>query len=73
MCSGDEQASATFSWIFFQCGVEQEHTLLETGINRPLGWPVGGFAGSQVLISTFYRLTFGIKYIINPTDLNCVV
>ena len=28
-------------------GIEQEYTLLQTNVNWPLGWPVGGYPGPQ--------------------------
>jgi hypothetical protein len=30
-------------------GIEQEYTLLQTSVKWPLGWPVGGYPGPQVM------------------------
>lgn len=40
-------------------GIEQEYTLLQTNVNWPLGWPVGGYPGPQVIIFTIiFRVVF---------------
>lgn len=30
-------------------GIEQEYTLLQKNVKWPLGWPVGGYPGPQVI------------------------
>jgi hypothetical protein len=30
-------------------GIEQEYTLLQKDVKWPLGWPVGGYPGPQVM------------------------
>jgi hypothetical protein len=39
-------------------GIEQEYTLLQKHINWPLGWPLGGYPGPQVILNFLY--TFSI-------------
>lgn len=36
--------------ILLRYGIEQEYTLLQTDVKWPLGWPVGGYPGPQVVI-----------------------
>lgn len=38
-----------FSTICIRYGLEQEYTLLQKSVNWPLGWPLGGFPGPQVI------------------------
>ena len=33
----------------FRFGIEQEYTLLQSNVNWPLGWPIGGYPGPQVI------------------------
>lgn len=39
--------------IFCRYGIEQEYTLLQTDVKWPLGWPVGGYPGPQVINEHF--------------------
>ncbi|PPD88343.1 hypothetical protein GOBAR_DD14717 [Gossypium barbadense] len=35
-------------------GIEQEYTLLQKDVKWPIGWPLGGYPGPQVLFSFFH-------------------
>ena len=35
-------------------GIEQEYTLLQKDVKWPLGWPVGGFPGPQVMFEEMH-------------------
>jgi len=39
-------------------GIEQEYTLLQTNVKWPLGWPVGGYPGPQVMSLLLFPLAF---------------
>lgn len=39
-----------FGSIGHRFGIEQEYTLLQPNVKWPLGWPVGGYPGPQVVI-----------------------
>lgn len=39
-------------------GIEQEYTLLQTNVKWPLGWPVGGYPGPQVMSLLLFLLAF---------------
>lgn len=36
--------------MLLRYGIEQEYTLLQSSVKWPLGWPVGGYPGPQVVI-----------------------
>jgi len=44
--------------IFQRYGIEQEYTLLQTNVKWPLGWPVGGYPGPQVMSLLLFLLAF---------------
>ncbi|KAI6683904.1 hypothetical protein NL676_029817 [Syzygium grande] len=43
------------------CGIEQENTLLQTNVQWPLGWPVGGYPGHSA--ETYPMLTTRLAYL----------
>lgn len=45
-------------WIVLRYGIEQEYTLLQTNVNWPLGWPVGGYPGPQVMQFFVFPINF---------------
>lgn len=51
-------------------GIEQEYTLLQTNVKWPLGWPVGGYPGPQVIQSTFV-FYFNFHMILRTFYLKC--
>ena len=47
--------------IQYRYGIEQEYTLLQSNVKWPLGWPVGGYPGPQV-VALFLKNVKLIQY-----------